>query len=43
MTSAATTNENLNLPDRIAEVLNRHSDARAEVLDTQVYYGVSFR
>jgi hypothetical protein len=36
-------NETLNLPDRIAEVLNRHSDARAEVLDTQVYYGVSFR
>ena len=36
-------NETLNLPERIAEVLNRHSDARAEVLDTQVYYGVSFR
>jgi len=36
-------NETLNLPDRIAKVLNRHSDARAEVLDTQVYYGVSFR
>ncbi|HSU36511.1 MAG TPA: hypothetical protein VLJ88_12710 [Propionibacteriaceae bacterium] len=36
-------NEALNLPDRIAAVLDRHSDARAEVLDTQVYYGVSFR
>jgi hypothetical protein len=35
--------ETLKLSDRVAEVLNRHSDARAEVLDTQVYYGVSFR
>jgi len=36
-------NETLHLSDRIAAVLSRHSDARAEVLDTQVYYGVSFR
>lgn len=36
-------NQTLKLADRVAAVLNRHSDARAEVLDTQVYYGVSFR
>lgn len=36
-------NEVLNLPDRISEVLNRYTTVDVEVLDTQVYYGVSFR
>ena len=36
-------NEVLHLSDRISDVLNRYSTVHVEVLDTQVYYGVSFR
>ncbi len=35
--------EVLHLSDRISDVLTRYSTVHAEVLDTQVYYGVSFR